>query len=82
MREKKVAEVRKGKVRKIFCQVALGRMGYSGIEVARFLGVSTSSVNRLAVSKEEGELRKCLNMFSNLRSLSLCNRSWQEKRDS
>jgi hypothetical protein len=58
MREKKVA-----KARKIFCQVAVGRMGYSGAEVARFLGVSTSSVNRLAVSEEEGALRKYLKMF-------------------
>jgi hypothetical protein len=58
MREKKVA-----KVRKMFCQMAVGKMGYSGAEVARFLGVSTSSVNRLAVSEEEGALRKYLNVF-------------------
>lgn len=47
--------VRKRKVvrtRKLFSQIAVRRMGYSGAEVARFLGVSTSAVNRL-VSQEE-----------------------------
>jgi len=38
--------------RKLFCQIAVGKMGYSGAEVARFLGVSTSAVNRLAGLKE------------------------------
>jgi len=36
----------------VFCQVAVKSMGYSGAEVARYLGVTTSSVNRLAVSDE------------------------------
>jgi predicted transcriptional regulator len=35
-------------------------MGYSGAEVARFLGVTTSAVNRLAVSEELPEVRKYL----------------------
>jgi predicted transcriptional regulator len=35
-------------------------MGYSGAEVARFLGVTTSAVNRLAVSEELPEFRKYL----------------------
>jgi predicted transcriptional regulator len=37
-------------VRKVFCQLAVRRMGYSGAAVARFLGVTTSLVNRYASS--------------------------------
>lgn len=40
------------KTRKIFCQVAVKKMGYSGADVARFLGITTSAVNRLAASEE------------------------------
>ncbi|MDY6973747.1 MAG: hypothetical protein SV775_15705 [Thermodesulfobacteriota bacterium] len=36
--------------RKIFCQIAVRKMGYSGADVARFLGITTSAVNRLAAS--------------------------------
>src|SRR3972149_4539342 len=35
-------------VRKLFCQVAVKRLGYTGASVARFLGVTTSLVNRYA----------------------------------
>ncbi len=49
--------------RRMFCQLAVGKMGYPGAEVARFLGVTTSSVNRLAVSEETPDLRKYVNMF-------------------
>jgi hypothetical protein len=38
-----------------------GGMGYSGAEVARFVGVTTSAVNRLAVSEELPGFRKYLN---------------------
>ncbi|MCX5906984.1 MAG: transposase [Deltaproteobacteria bacterium] len=34
------------KVRKIFCREAVKKFGYSGARVARFLGVTTSLVNR------------------------------------
>ena len=44
------------KARRLFCQVAVGKMGYSGAEVARFLGVTTSVVNRLAASEEPPNL--------------------------
>jgi putative transposase len=50
---------RKGPVvgaRKVFCQVAVKRLGYSGAAVARFLGVTTSLVNRYASSEEVGNL--------------------------
>ncbi len=40
------------KVRKIFCREAVKRFGYSGARVARFLGVTTSLVNRYASSEK------------------------------
>lgn len=52
-----------GRVRRLFCQLAIGRMGYPGAGVARFLGVTTSSVNRLAVSEEVVNLKKYLKLF-------------------
>ncbi|MDI6761703.1 MAG: transposase [Thermodesulfobacteriota bacterium] len=58
MREKRVV-----KGRRMFCQLAVGKMGYPGAEVARFLGVTTSSVNRLAASEETSDLWKYLKMF-------------------
>jgi hypothetical protein len=51
------------RARRLFCQLAIGRMGYPGAEVARFLGVTTSSVNRLAVSEELADLKKYLKLF-------------------
>jgi len=57
-RKRKVA-----RARKIFCQLAVGKMGYPGAEVARYLGVTTSSVNRLAVSEEATDLKKYLKML-------------------
>jgi hypothetical protein len=52
MRNRKLVEARK-----LFCQIAVGKMGYSGAEVARFLGVTTSAVNRLAVSDSLSKIR-------------------------
>jgi len=46
------------RARRLFCQLAVRGMGYSGAEVARFLGVTTSAVNRLAVSEELPEVGK------------------------
>jgi hypothetical protein len=51
------------RARKIFCQLAVGEMGYPGAEVARYLGVTTSSVNRLAISEESADLKKYLKML-------------------
>jgi hypothetical protein len=45
----------------MICQLAIGKIGYPGAEVARFLGVTTSSVNRLAVSQEGVHLTKYMN---------------------
>ena len=44
--------------RRIFCQIAVKKMGYSGADVARFLGINTSAVNRLAVADELPEVAK------------------------
>jgi putative transposase len=38
--------------RRLFCQLAVKKFGYSGAEVARYLGTTTSSVTRLANSPE------------------------------
>lgn len=40
------------KARRLFCQTAVREMRYPGAEVARFLGVTTSAVSRLANSEE------------------------------
>ena len=44
--------------RRIFSQIAIKKMGYSGADVARFLGITTSAVNRLAVSDELPDVEK------------------------
>ena len=51
------------RARRLFCQLAIGKMGYPGAEVARHLGVTTSSVNRLGVSDEVADLKKYSRMF-------------------
>lgn len=45
------------KCRKIFSQLSIKEMGYSGAEVARFLGVTNSAVNKAASSKKLSEVR-------------------------
>jgi len=50
-----------------FCQLTVGKMGYSGAEVTRYLGVTTSSTNRLAVSEEPADLKKYHTTLQNLR---------------
>ncbi|NQU03417.1 MAG: hypothetical protein HQ589_04645 [Syntrophaceae bacterium] len=44
------------KARRLFCHVAVGKIGYSGAEVVRFLGVTKSAVKRLAASEESPDL--------------------------
>jgi REP element-mobilizing transposase RayT len=46
------------KARRLFCQIAVKRIGHSGAEVDRFLGVTTSAVNRLAVSEEMSDIAR------------------------
>jgi len=58
MRTRKVA-----RARRMFSQLAIGKMGYPGAEVARYLGVTTSSVNRLAVSGEVADLGRYIKML-------------------
>jgi putative transposase len=40
------------RARKTLCQLAVRKLGYPGAEVARFLGVTTSAVNRAAALEE------------------------------
>ncbi len=51
------------KCRRIFCQIAVKKMGYSGADVARFLGITTSAVNRLAAPKVLSDTEKLLSCF-------------------
>ena len=46
------------RARALMCQVAVKRMGYSGARVARFLGVTTSTVNRIAGRDEIDDLER------------------------
>jgi REP-associated tyrosine transposase len=39
-------------VRRLFCQLAIKKFGYTGAKVARYLGATTSSITRLANSPE------------------------------
>jgi len=48
------------KARKLFCQVMVKKAGCSGAEVARFLGLTTSAVNRLASGAELPEVGRML----------------------
>jgi len=48
------------KVRRLFCQIAVRKLGYPGAEVARFLGVTTSAVVRAAYSEDLPEIPKYL----------------------
>jgi REP element-mobilizing transposase RayT len=46
------------KCRKLLIQIAVTKMGYSGADVARFLGITTSAVNKLAASGKLPEIKK------------------------
>jgi len=48
------------RTRRFFCQLAVKRMGYAGVEVARFLGVTTSAVVRSANSEDLPEVANYL----------------------
>ena len=48
------------RVRRLFCQLAVKKLNYYGAEVARYLGMSTSAVNRSANAKELPEIKKYL----------------------
>ena len=51
---------RVSRIRRLFCQLAVRKMGYPGAEVARFLGVTTSAVVRAANSEELPEMENYL----------------------
>ena len=46
------------RVRRLLCQVAVGKLGYPAAKVARFLGVTTSAVVRAAYSEDLPEMGK------------------------
>jgi hypothetical protein len=47
---------RMARARRIFCQMAVTRLFHSGASVARFLGLTTSLVNRMAKNEEATDL--------------------------
>jgi putative transposase len=49
--------------RKILSQVAVRRMGYAGAFVSRYLGVTTSAVNRLAGFEESPEVERIMKLL-------------------
>ncbi len=49
------------RARRLVCQAAKREMGYSRAEMARFLGVTTSSVKRVTASEILPKVRKYLN---------------------
>lgn len=54
------------RARRLVCQAAKREMVYSEAEMARFLGVTTSSVNRVTVSEILSKVRKYLTALQNL----------------
>lgn len=54
------------RARRLVCQAAKREMGDSGAEMAPYLGVTTSSVNRVTVSEILPKVRKYLNALQNL----------------
>ena len=55
------------KGRRFFSKLAVWGMGYSGAEGGRYWGVTTSAVNRLALSERLADLGKYLKLFQYLR---------------
>jgi hypothetical protein len=51
------------KARRIFCRLAVRRMEYSGAEAARYLRVTASAVNRLAISGKKAESQKYIKLI-------------------
>jgi uncharacterized protein YijF (DUF1287 family) len=47
------------KARRLFCQLAVGKMSYPGAEVARFLEVTASVMVRAAKTEELKKVQKC-----------------------
>jgi hypothetical protein len=46
------------RARRLFCQLAVGKLGYPGASVARFLGVTTSAVVRAVLSEDLPDIGK------------------------
>lgn len=48
---------------KTFCQLAVAKVDCPGAKVARYLGVTSSSINRLAFFEEASDLKNYLKML-------------------
>jgi hypothetical protein len=48
------------RARRIFCQLAVKKLKYYGSDVARYLGMTTSAVNRSANTNELTEIKNYL----------------------
>jgi hypothetical protein len=59
--------------KRILCQLSIGKMGCPDAKVARYPGVTTTSVNHSAVSEEAADLKKYLKMLQNLRPIPFKN---------
>lgn len=51
------------RVRKLFCQLTVKKIRYTGAEVARFLGITTSAVNRMANASELPSMKRYIKLF-------------------
>jgi len=49
--------------RKLLSQIAIRKLRYSGAEVARYLGISTSAVNKMANLKELPEIKNYIKLL-------------------
>ena len=49
--------------RKIFCQLTVKKLGYSGAEVARYLGITSSAVNRMANAEDLPKVKQYIKLF-------------------
>ena len=54
------------RARRPFRQLVIKRISFHAAEVVHFVGVTTSSINRLGVSAETSDLSKYLTLFQNL----------------
>ena len=49
--------------RKIFCQLTVKKLGYSGAEVARYLGITSSAVNRMANAEDLPKVKQYIKLL-------------------
>ena len=52
------------RVRRLFCQLAVKRLGFSGAEAARYLGITSSAVNRMAGTEKVAKVDHYLKLLA------------------